>query len=145
MPTSIRITSRRFLHVPYNVDVKEKHLVLMQDAQGREINQTKWTRSIGERRPAHTWSSKPSSERRTIRVESKHRKEDRLVEFPQIHHRTNFGRRKTGRVDTRVETAIRIKADRPHIMIHDKKRREVTPIEVGTTSQDSRDREEKKI
>ncbi|VDN06603.1 unnamed protein product [Thelazia callipaeda] len=40
------------------------------------------------------------------------------------------------RVDTRVRTTIRIEADRPNIMIYDKKRRNVILIEVGITSKD---------
>ncbi|VDN02892.1 unnamed protein product [Thelazia callipaeda] len=40
------------------------------------------------------------------------------------------------RFDRRVRTAIRIKADRPDIMIHDRKRREVILIEVGITNQE---------
>ncbi|VDN07165.1 unnamed protein product [Thelazia callipaeda] len=36
-----------------------------------------------------------------------------------------------------VRTAIRIKADRPDILVHDKKRREVILIEIGITGHDS--------
>ena len=40
------------------------------------------------------------------------------------------------RVDTRVRTGIKIDANRPDILIHDKKRREIILIEIGITSQD---------
>ncbi|KAI4292954.1 hypothetical protein PAPHI01_2228 [Pancytospora philotis] len=40
------------------------------------------------------------------------------------------------RVDTRVRTGIKIDANRPDILVHDKKRREIILIEVGITSQD---------
>ena len=40
------------------------------------------------------------------------------------------------RVDTRVNTGIKIDANRPDIFIHDKKRKEVILIEIGITSQD---------
>ncbi|KAI5170468.1 hypothetical protein PAEPH01_1454, partial [Pancytospora epiphaga] len=40
------------------------------------------------------------------------------------------------RVDMRVPTGIKIQANRPDIFVLDKKRREITLIEVGITSQD---------
>ena len=40
------------------------------------------------------------------------------------------------RVDTRVQTGIKISANRPDILVYDKKKREITLIEVGITSQD---------
>jgi hypothetical protein len=40
------------------------------------------------------------------------------------------------RVDTTVATSIKISANRPDLIIHDKKRREIIFIEVGITSQD---------
>ena len=40
-------------------------------------------------------------------------------------------------VDTRVSTATRVQANRPDIIVHDKKRRKSTIIEVGITSQDN--------
>ena len=40
------------------------------------------------------------------------------------------------RVDMRLQTGIRIQANRPDIFVHDKKRNEITLIEVGITSQD---------
>ena len=40
------------------------------------------------------------------------------------------------RVDTRVRTSIKIDANRPDMLVHDKKRQEITLIEVGITSQD---------
>ena len=40
------------------------------------------------------------------------------------------------RVDMRVPTGINIGANRPDILVHDKKRKEITLIEVGITSQD---------
>lgn len=40
------------------------------------------------------------------------------------------------RVDTRIRTGIRIEANNPNILIHDKKRKEITLIKIGITSQD---------
>ncbi|VDM94803.1 unnamed protein product [Thelazia callipaeda] len=40
------------------------------------------------------------------------------------------------RVGTRVRTAIIIRADQPDILVYDKKRHEVLPIEAGITGQD---------
>jgi hypothetical protein len=40
------------------------------------------------------------------------------------------------RVDTRVRTGIKIDANRPDILVHDKKRKEIILIEIGITSQD---------
>ena len=40
------------------------------------------------------------------------------------------------RVDTRIRTGIKISANRPDIVVIDKKRREITLIEVGITSQE---------
>ena len=40
------------------------------------------------------------------------------------------------RVDTTVATSTKQSANRPDIIIHDKKRKEITIIEVGVTSQD---------
>ena len=38
-------------------------------------------------------------------------------------------------VDTRVATDIRVQANRPDIVVHDKKRKQITLIEIGITSQ----------
>ena len=40
------------------------------------------------------------------------------------------------RVDTRIRTSLKNIPDRPDIMVHDKKRREIILIEVGITGQD---------
>lgn len=40
------------------------------------------------------------------------------------------------RVDTRVQTSVKIQANKPDIVVIDKKRKEITIIEVGITSQD---------
>ncbi|VDN04677.1 unnamed protein product [Thelazia callipaeda] len=78
----------------------------MQEAQGREINQTKWTRKIksdsvdplilgavNEAAGSTAMLCRHDKAREeAIGVESEHRKEDKLVKFPQIPHRTHFGR-----------------------------------------------------
>ncbi|KAM0677311.1 hypothetical protein BDAP_002174 [Binucleata daphniae] len=40
------------------------------------------------------------------------------------------------RVDTRIKTDIKIKHDRPDIFVYDKKRNEITLIEIGVTNLD---------
>ncbi|KAI4290998.1 hypothetical protein PAPHI01_0272 [Pancytospora philotis] len=40
------------------------------------------------------------------------------------------------RVDMRINTGIKIQANRPDILVHDKKRKEIILIEVGITGQD---------
>ncbi|KAM0677691.1 hypothetical protein BDAP_001591 [Binucleata daphniae] len=40
------------------------------------------------------------------------------------------------RVDTRIKTDIKIKNNKPDIFIHDKKKNEITLIEVGITNLD---------
>ena len=40
------------------------------------------------------------------------------------------------RVDTRIKTDIKIQHSRPDLFLHDKKRKEITLIEVGTTNLD---------
>ena len=40
------------------------------------------------------------------------------------------------RVDTRVQTSVKIQANKPDIVVIDKKRKEIIIIEVGITSQD---------
>jgi len=40
------------------------------------------------------------------------------------------------RVDTRIKTDVKIQNNRPDLFVHDKKRREITLIEVGITNLD---------